>query len=91
MARENRVIRIPAELARALDQIAGARRRSAYAINVLWREVRVGRQREALRATAGAWRAEDHPELSKGGASYVEQVRSEQDARFEAILERQRR
>jgi hypothetical protein len=89
MARGNTVIRIPAELARALDQVAGARRRSAYAVNVLWREVRLGRQREAVRATAGAWTAENHPELATGGAGYVEKIRTEHDTGYEAILKRQ--
>ena len=88
MVRGNTVIKIPAGLAHELDRIAGARRRSAYAVDVLWRDVRRSKQREALRATTAAWRAEDHPELVQGSAAYVERIRSEPDERFEAALQR---
>ena len=78
------VIKIPAELADELDSLAGHKRRTAYAIDVLWSEVRRHKQRRALRLSAGAWK--DHPELSEGGAAYVERVRSEADERFESAL-----
>lgn len=76
------VIKIPAELADELDSLAGHKRRTAYAIDVLWSEVRRRKQRQALRLTAGAWK--DHPELSEGGAAFVERVRSDADERFES-------
>jgi hypothetical protein len=84
-------IKIADDLAQELDRIAGAGKRSAYAADVLWRDVRRIKQRQSLRASAGAWKPEDHPELSHGGASYVEQIRSERDERFEASLESERR
>ena len=68
-------IKVPDELAHEIDRLAGAKKRSAYAIDVLWREVRRNRQREALLASAGCWKAEDHPELARGGAAYVEEIR----------------
>ena len=80
------IIELPDELAREIDQLAGARERSSYAIDVLWREVRRTRQREALRASSGHWKAEDHPELARGGAALVEEMRSERDDRFEEAL-----
>ena len=82
------IIKVPDELAREIDRWAGAKRRSAYANDVLWREVRRNRQREALRASAGSWKAEDHPELARGGAAHVEEIRAERDGRFEDALER---
>jgi hypothetical protein len=72
------------------DRLARAKQRSAYAIEVLWREVRRNRQREALRTSAGAWKPENHPELSLGGAAYVEKIRSERDGRFEDALRKRR-
>ena len=76
-------IKVPDELAQELDRPAGAGHRSAYAAEVLWREIRRNRQREALHASTGSWKAEDHPELARGGAAYVEEIRSYRDERFE--------
>jgi predicted transcriptional regulator len=90
MERKQTIIKIPDELAHALDQLAGAKRRSAYAVDILWRDVRRARQRAALRSTTGAWRAGDHPELANGGAAQVDQIRSERDERFDTALERQK-
>ncbi len=67
------------------------KRRSACATDVLWRDVRRNKQRQALRLSKGAWKTEDHPELAQGGAPYVDQIRAERDERFEATLSRQER
>jgi hypothetical protein len=91
VARAQTIIKIPGELAQELDRVAGTGRRSAYAVDVLWRDIRRARQREALKVSSGAWKAENHPELAKGGAAYVEQIRSERDRRFEAALRRGKR
>jgi hypothetical protein len=79
-------IKISDELAHELDQQAGSKPRSAYAADVLWADIRRNRQRRSLRESAGAWKAEDHPELAQGGAAYVEQIRSEPDPRYETAL-----
>ena len=84
-------IKVPDELAHEIDRLAGAKKRSAYAIDVLWREVRRNRQREVLRASAGSWKAENHPELARGGAAHVEEIRAERDSRFEDALNRHQR
>jgi len=84
------IIKVPDELAHEIDRLAGAKQRSAYAVEVLWREVRRNRQREALRTSAGVWKPEDHPELSQGGAAYVEKIRSEREDRFEDALRKRR-
>jgi len=78
------VIKIPGELADELDRVAGHKRRTAYAIDVLWNEVRRSKQRRALRLSAGAWK--DHPELAEGGAAYIDRTRDEADERFESAL-----
>lgn len=82
-------IEVPDELAREIDKLAGVRNRSAYAVDVLWQEIRRTRQWEALRVSAGAWKAEDHPELARGSAEHVDEIRSERDDRFEDALDRQ--
>ncbi len=78
------IIKIPDELAQEIDRIAGLKKRSSYAADLLWKEVQRTRQREALKATRGAWKQEDHPELAQGAAAYVEQLRSEPEERFES-------
>jgi hypothetical protein len=83
------IIKVPDELAHEIDRLAGAKKRSAYAIDVLWKEVRRTRQREALRSSAGSWKPENHPELARGGAAHVDEIRSERDDRFEDALNRQ--
>jgi len=80
------IIKIPDELAGEIDRLAGPKRRSAYAIQILWTDIQRSRQREALQSTRGAWKQENHPELAQGGAAYVEQIRSEPDERFEDAM-----
>jgi predicted transcriptional regulator len=68
------VVKIPKELAHELDRLASAERkpRTTYIVDVLWRDVRRNKQREALKLSAGAWSPADHPELAQGGAAHVE-------------------
>jgi hypothetical protein len=82
------VIKIPETLARELDQLAEAegKRRTAYAVEVLRREVKRNKQRQALKVSAGAWSPDRHPELAEGGAAYVEKIRSEPDDRFPVAI-----
>ncbi len=84
------VIKIPEELARELDLLAQLehKRRTPYAVDVLWLEVRRNKQCQALKLSSGAWNPDNHPELAEGGAAYVEKIRSEPDERF-AISEDQ--
>jgi hypothetical protein len=86
------ILNIPDELALELDRLADAQKkpRTDYAIDVLWREVRRNRQRQALRISSGSWNLSEHPELTEGGAAYVERIRSERDDRFEGIIEQPR-
>ena len=80
------IIKIPDELASEIDRLAGPKKRSAYAIQILWTDIQRSRQREALLSTRGAWKQEDHPELAAGGAAHVEQIRAEPEQRFEDAL-----
>jgi hypothetical protein len=49
------------------------------------RELKLERQRDALRAAKGAWKAGDHTELAGGAASWVREIRQESVKRFEKI------
>lgn len=84
------VVKIPRELAEELDRLAGAENkpRTAYVIDVLWRDVRRNKQLEALKLSAGAWNPADHPELAQGAAAYIDRVRAELDERFEDAISR---
>ena len=84
------VIQIPEELANEFDRLAEAehKARTAYAVDVLWRDVQRNKQREALKLSAGIWKDAGHPELAQGSAAYVEQIRSEADERFEDAIRR---
>ena len=86
------VIKIPEELAREIDRLAGAEKkpRTTYVIDLLWRDVQRHRQRDALRRSAGAWNPAGHPELAEGGAAYVDRIRSETDERFETAVRNRR-
>ena len=86
------VIKIPEELARELDRLAGAEKktRTAYVVDLLWRDVRRHQQRAQLHRSAGAWHPADHPELAEGAAAYVDRIRAETDPRLEAALRHRR-
>jgi hypothetical protein len=87
------VVKIPQELALELDRLAGAEQkpRTTNVVDVLWRDVRRNKQREALKLSAGAWNPAYHPELAQGGAAHVEEIRAERDARFESAIRGRRR
>ncbi len=52
---------------------------------MLRREIKLNRQRDALRAAKGVWKAEDHPELADGAAKWIREIRQESVKRFEKI------
>jgi hypothetical protein len=87
------VIKIPQELARELDLLAQAerKRRTPYVVDLLWRDVRRNKQRQALKLSSGAWKSKDHPELAEGGAAYVEKIRTEIDERYNKAVRRNRK
>jgi hypothetical protein len=80
---------LPTELISDIDKLVGKRGRSAFLTEIAQREIKIRRQREVLRETAGAWTSEDHPELAQGAAVWVRQIRSVDNQRFEE-LERRR-
>lgn len=80
---------LPVDVVADIDKLVGKRGRSAFLTELAQREIKLRRQREVLQETAGAWKAEDHPELAQGAAAWVSQIRSLDSQRFEE-LERRR-
>ena len=71
-----------------IDKLVGKRGRSAFLTEIARREIKIRRQREALRETAGAWKDQDHPELALGAAAWVRQMRALDNRRFEELERR---
>jgi hypothetical protein len=80
---------LPVGLVADIDKLVGKRGRSAFLTEVAEREIKLRRQRQALRNAAGAWKDKDHPELAQGAAAWVREMRSLDNRRFEE-LERRR-
>ena len=49
------------------------------------REIKLNRQRNALRAAKGAWTQQDHPELAQGAAQWVRDIRQASAKRLDKI------
>jgi hypothetical protein len=75
----------PADVIAEIDKIAGRGKRIAFLVEIARREIKLNRQRQALRSARGAWHAEDHPELAAGAASWVRQIRQKSVKRFQKI------
>ena len=79
------LIPIPARVAASIDRIAGHRRRTAFVVDLLEREIRRREQLEALEIAAGSWKDEDHPELALGSDAWVREMRQHSEARTERL------
>jgi hypothetical protein len=79
---------LPVELVADIDKLVGKRGRSAFITELAQREIKLRRQREVLHETAGAWKADDHPELAQGAAAWVRHIRSFDNRRFEELESR---
>ncbi len=79
---------IPQELVAEIDIIVGKRARSAFLIQAAKKELLRLRQLSALEAAVGCWKDEDHPELQKGAAIWVKELRQEYDQRFAKLTDR---
>lgn len=55
---------LPRDLVEELDEVAGARNRSAFVEEAIRYRLRRERFRRAIETTAGAWKAEDYPEFA---------------------------
>jgi hypothetical protein len=86
MARNRVLVQYPPEVIAGIDKIVGPGKRTAFLVGLAERELKLHKQREALREAAGCWKPEDHPELAEGAAAWVSKIRSESDQRFDRII-----
>jgi hypothetical protein len=73
---------IEERLVKDIDRLVGPRRRSSFLTEAAEEKLMRYRQIAALKAAAGAWKDEDHPELSQGSAKWVRKIRQESERRL---------
>lgn len=81
MPRLRAIVQIPPQLAAAVDKIAGPRRRSEFATEVLEREIRRLRLLHVLENPEPLWKDKEHPELNRGTNAWVRKIRRESERR----------
>jgi hypothetical protein len=79
------MVPIPTRLAAGIDKIAGHRRRTAFVVEVLDREIRRREQLKALEQAAGAWKDANHPELANGAEAWVREMRDASVKRLQEL------
>jgi hypothetical protein len=82
------MVPIPPQVAAKIDRIAGPRKRTAFVVEVLYREIQRNEQLEALQEAAGSWKDDNHPELANGSEAWVRSMRQESEKRSERIEKR---
>jgi hypothetical protein len=85
MRRPRVMVPYPPEVIAEIDKIVSDGKRTSFLVELAKREIKLNRQRQALRAAAGAWKAEDHPELTAGAAGWVREIRQDSAKRYERI------
>lgn len=73
---------LPSNVISEIDQLVGKRGRSQFLAQAAAKELVRMKQMSALEQAFGAWKAEDHPELEKGVAAHVREMRQESEVRF---------
>jgi hypothetical protein len=88
MQRQRVMVPYPKDVIAEIDKVVSHGKRTAFLVDLARREVKLLRQRQALRAATGAWKAEDHPELAAGATEWVREIRQQSMRRYEKIEER---
>jgi hypothetical protein len=79
------LVEFPQDLIKEIDKIAGSGRHTEFLVEMAERQIKLLRQKQALKEVAGAWKLEDHPELAQGSDAYVRWLRSLDQQRMEEI------
>ena len=79
---------IPEHLVARIDILVGKRGRSKFLAQAAEKELMRLRQLKALEAAAGSWKDQDHPELKRGAARWVDKLRQQDEKRFEKVAAR---
>jgi len=75
----------PPDVIAEIDKIVSQGKRTAFLVELAKREIKLNRQKLALRAATGAWKAEDHSELAEGAAKWIRAIRQESVKRYEKV------
>ena len=70
---------LPEDLVNEIDGLVGPRGRSAFIAESARNEVRRQKLLRFLNGTQPAWKDADHPELKRGAASWVHNLRQESE------------
>ena len=76
------------KLVKDIDRLVGPRQRSSFLTEAAQEKLMRFRQIAALKAAAGAWKDEDHPELKQGSAKWVRKMRQESERRLKKVTVR---
>jgi hypothetical protein len=79
---------IPEQLVARIDTIVGKRGRSNFLTQAAEKELMRLRQLRATEAAAGSRKDNDHPELQRGAAKWVDKLRREDEKRFRIVMAR---
>jgi hypothetical protein len=79
---------ISGELTARIDTLVGKRGRSKFLAQAAEKELMRLRQLKALEAAAGSWKDQDHPELKRGAAKWVDKLRQQDEKRFQKVATR---
>ncbi len=71
-----------------IDRLVGKRGRSEFLTHAAEKELRRLQQIKALEGAAGTWKDKDHPELKKGAAHWVRELRKENERRLRKTVNR---
>jgi hypothetical protein len=85
MARQRVMVPYPPDVIAEIDKIVTHGKRTAFLVDLAKREIKLNRQRNALRAVKGSWKAKDHPELAEGAAKWIREIRQDSVKRYEKI------
>jgi hypothetical protein len=85
MLRQRVMVPYPPEVIAEIDKLVSNGKRTAFLVDLAKREIKLNRQKEALRAAKGAWKSEDHPELADGAAKWIHDLRQESVKRYQKI------
>jgi hypothetical protein len=72
---------LPPDLLREIDEIVGPRGRSAFLVETAREAVRRRKLLRFLESDTPAWKDAEHPELAKGAAAWVRELRQESEGK----------
>ena len=72
---------LPQDLVKEIDSIVGPRGRSAFLVETAREAVRRRKLLQFLESDTPAWKDEYHPELARGAAPWVRDLRQESDTK----------